>query len=251
MATNRHVAVPWEMMLSSTDRTNIETQVFEYVAAVIRRYEAEKQDVAIQNTLMRLAGYDVVDYSSDLETEAIMHLLRNAKPSISGHHEYLGILLPGHYYRTVADLKSCQVIAESGDPKVDVALIRMNDPHTPKELEGKYFYLENARLDETTIKITEPITTIGYPYGETAAYDIGNGLELSPSHSTSSISKRPDYIKFQIQKVSKVGESGSPVIDSKRNLIGMVYSTYNNSELTYACNIKHLVKLFEENKYRK
>ena len=253
LGTNRHVAVPWKMMLSGADRVNIKMQIRQNVNGIIKEYRKNTQRKVAQTAVLQLAGYDVEEKDTDDETDAIMEMLDKCTYNIDGHHQYLGILLPGHYYRTVADLLSCQVIAESGDSEKDVAMIRMNDPHTPKEvMDGGFFDINKfARTDETTIGITESVTTIGYPKGEKAAYDIGNGAELTPALSTSSISKKPDYKNFQIQKVSKGGESGSPVIDSKRRLIGVLHSGYTDSEITYCCNVKHLVKLFEENKVRK
>lgn len=247
LGTNRHIAVPWEYE-TNEQRLLIKLQMREKVNKLVGAHRKEQQESISQKTLMRAVGYDVVDQDDDV-WGVIMEELDKCEYEISGKFEYLGILLPGNTYTTSADLIACQVIAESGDPKKDVALLRLNNPETPARIVKAGFYrIKNARLDETKLQISEPLQTIGYPKGLQIGMELGNGEELNPTHHNASISRKPDNNAFQMQTVAMGGQSGSPVLDAKRNLVGVLYAGYNNNEITYCCNIKHLVELY--NKYK-
>ena len=145
------------------------------------------------------------------------------------------------------------MIAESGDPKKDVALIRLNSQQTPEFIvTNGYYNIENARTDETQLKITEEqLRIIGYPGGMQIGFKTGNGAEINPTVHTTTLSKVPDDNEFQLQTVGLGGQSGSPIIDSNRNLVGVFYSGLEGNEIAYGCNIKHLAELFNRYKVKK
>ena len=78
---------------------------------------------------------------------------------------------------------------------------------------------------------------------------MGNGKELNPTIYKTNMSRKPDNNCFQVQTVTIGGQSGSPVFDAKRNLVGVLFATYSNTQITYCCNIKHLVDLYEKYKW--
>ncbi len=243
MGTNRHIAVPWEY-LSKTEISEINQQMQECVG----------NTGALREVLLNILQANIKNKVLSYET-AVAYLERFSKSGfdISGHFEYLGIILPGHNVSTIADLMSCQVIAESGDSKKDVALIRLNSQQTPDYIvQSGYYSMENARLDETQLKITEdPLKVIGYPGGMSVGFKTGNGTEINPTVHYASLSKLPDYNEFQVQSVGLGGQSGSPVIDAKGNLVGVFYSGIEGNEIAYCCNIRHLAELFNQNKVKR
>ena len=194
-----------------------------------------------------------VDIPYDKEIAARFDLLKKSDFEISGHHEFLGIVLPGQNFSSTEDLSRCQVIAESGDAKKDVAIIRTNTPRTPDFIANRgYYRMENARLDETKLKVNEALSCIGYPTGGTLGYDIGNGKELRPTFTNFTVAKIPDEYQFQVQGVSLGGNSGSPVFDQERNLVGVLWGGLRRSDnITFICNIKHLNDLYQANKFMK
>ena len=167
--------------------------------------------------------------------------------------EYIGVALTGTNFTTIADLYSCQVIAESGDKERDVALIRLNSKKTPDDIvKGGIFDIENARVDETSlIPQEEELTTIGYPseFG-TGMNLITKGTEYLPTVHRTYVSKTPDDDMFQLQSNVVGGQSGSPIIDKEHRLVGVVFGSYRGTDVAYGCNIKHLKALYDKNKAR-
>ena len=248
LGTNRHVACPWtEDAEDQYVSVDIKTKMQSIINDLCTNYS---KDVAKRNYMKNRYGVDV---PYDKETAARFDLLKKSDFEISGHHGFLGIVLPGQNFSSTEDLARCQVIAESGDPKKDVAIIRMNSPRTPDFImEGGFFRMENARLDETKIKVSEPLSCIGYPTGGTLGFDIGNGMELRPTFTNFTVGKTPDEYQFQVQGVSLGGNSGSPVFDQDRNLVGVLWGGLRRSDnITFICNIKHLNDLYQKHKMKK
>ena len=182
-----------------------------------------------------------------------MQLLLQSDFEISGHHEFLGVLLPHQTFSTTNDFMACKPIAESGDSKKDVALLRLNTQQTPPDIvKNGYYRLENARVDQTTLELNEPINSIGYPAGQFLSTFIGNANESTPTYTNLTVSKRPDEYQFQAQGLSIGGASGSPVLDKDRNLVGVLWGRAGASDqVVFICNIKHFVEIFEKHKVMK
>ncbi len=241
MGTNRHVAVPWEY-LSKKELNEIRQQMAKNVSADFSKMSENLYmvlNIALMSGSLSLddaKGYIARFLKSDFE--------------ISGKFDYLGVILPGTTFTTTADLMACNVIAESGDPNKDVALIRLNSHQTPAPIvKNGYYRLENARIDEKTLDITsDKLRIIGYPGGLNVGFRTGNGEEMTPSVHNATLSKKADKYNFQVQTVGLGGQSGSPVIDAKGNLVGVFYGGILNNEISYCCNIKHLVELYNNSK---
>jgi V8-like Glu-specific endopeptidase len=116
---------------------------------------------------------------------------------------------------------------------------------------GAIYDLKNARVDESTLKPQdEELIIVGYPLGETVSDESFDGKELRPTMHKTTISKVPDDNQIQIQTVGIGGQSGSPVCDKKHRLVGVLCSGFRSTEVTFCCNIKHLVELYDKNKVR-
>lgn len=240
MGTNRHIAVPWEYR-DADDEENIRQQM-----------EIARQ--ATSGNLYELLAYNVMTgaLSAD-DANAWLRRYQNSPLEISGKHAFFGIGLTGSKVNNQIDLQQAQVIAESGDPKKDVALIRLNSRKTPDYIVkmGAIYDIEHARVDERSLKPQdEELTIIGYPMGETVANETFDGKELRPTIHKASLSKTPDDNQIQIQAVGIGGQSGSPVIDKSHRLVGVLCSGFKGTEVTYCCNIKHLVELYNKNRVR-
>lgn len=155
MGTNRHIAVPWEYR-DADDEENI-------------RQQMEKARQATSGNLYELLAYNVMTgaLSAD-DANAWLRRYQNSPLEISGKHAFFGIGLTGSKVNNQIDLQQAQVIAESGDPKKDVALIRLNSRKTPDYIVkmGAIYDIEHARVDERSLKPQdEELTIIGYPMG--------------------------------------------------------------------------------------
>lgn len=240
MGTNRHIAVPWEYR-DADDEENI-------------RQQMEKARQATSGNLYELLAYNVMTgaLSAD-DANAWLRRYQNSPLEISGKHAFFGIGLTGSKVNNQIDLQQAQVIAESGDPKKDVALIRLNSRKTPDYIVkmGAIYDIEKARVDERSLKPQdEELTITGYPMGETVTNETFDGKELRPTIHKASLSKTPDDNQIQIQAVGIGGQSGSPVIDKSHRLVGVLCSGFKGTEVTYCCNIKHLVELYNKNRVR-
>jgi hypothetical protein len=245
MGTNRHIAVPWEYRTKEQD---------ESIRQLIER--------SVQQGMLKEGGYlynmliaSVLSGNETVIKNAEAWIARYQKSSItiSGSFAYFGIGLTGSKINSTIDLQQAQVIAESGDDKKDVALIRLNTRKTPDYIikMGAIYDLEHARIDETKLKPQDDeLTIIGYPLGERVSDESFDGKELRPTMHKATLSKVPDDNQMQIQTVGIGGQSGSPVCDKKHRLVGVLCSGFNNTEVTFCCNIKHLVELYNKNKVR-
>ncbi|MBQ9677379.1 MAG: FHA domain-containing protein [Prevotella sp.] len=243
MGTNRHIACPWAE-LSNDDK--------DAIRQTMEKFLVDRQQYLINNYLN--PAINAGDLS---QNDAVAWLSRVQKSEIefSGSFEYLGVALTGTNITSIADLHACQVIAESGDPEVDVAMLRLNSKKTPEDIvKGGFFDIENARTDEMSIIPQEDeLTTIGYPvqFGISLVDKIGKGVELSPTVHRTYISKTPNEHQFQIQSNVVGGQSGSPIIDKDRRLVGIVWGSHRGTEVAYGANIKFLKEMYDKYKARK
>jgi pSer/pThr/pTyr-binding forkhead associated (FHA) protein len=240
MGTNRHIAVPW-MYRTPEVEENIRQQM-EKLRQATGGFLYNLLSVAVSNGVLS------VD-----DVNAWWKRYQNSDFEIGGMHAFLGIGLNGTKVNSLNDLQQCQLIAESGDQKKDVALIRLNSRKTPDYIikMGAIYDIRKARVDEYSLKPQdEDFTIIGYPLGERVSDETFDGKELRPTIHKATLSKTPDENQIQIQAVGIGGQSGSPVIDSKHRLIGVLCSGFSGTEVTYCCNIKHLKDLYDKNKVR-
>ena len=227
LGTNRHIACPWEV---------------------------EELQKIIRNNTSRILTWIMDYYDRPVsDDEALMGIrMMTAKMKISGRHTFLGIALTGTNVNSIVDYKACQVIAHSDDSRKDVALLRLNEPFTPEKInKDGFFDINNARIDEATLEPQKDnLITIGYPAGFALGFNMKEGKELSPIVHRISLSKRPDDFNFQLQAQVIGGQSGSAIIDEDHNLVGVLFATHYGTDISYGCNIKHLVEIYNKHKLK-
>ena len=240
LGTNRHIAMPWDYL--SDD-------VVEAIKQTMEKLLNNRNP-----NLIKLLNYAISSKAvSSSDATAWYTRLQKSEIEISGSMEYIGVALTGTNFTTIADLSSCQVIAESGSSDRDVALLRLNSKKTPDDIiKGGFFNIDKARIDETTlIPQEEELTTIGYPaeFG-TGLNLIAKGTEYLPTVHRTYVSKTPDDNMFQLQSNIVGGQSGSPIVDKNGRLVGVVWGSIRGTDVAYGCNIKHLKELYDKNKAR-
>lgn len=244
LGTNRHIAVPWdEEYLTNDQKDDIKQGLTKFF------------DDSLDLLLRQILSKSVISGNLTMD-DALAYLKRIRKSNfmITGHFEYLGLIMPGTNFTTLADLLSCQVIAESGSDDKDVALIRLNSKKTPDDIVKAGFYdINKARVDESSLKPQEEeFTSVGYPaqFG-TGDNIVSKGKEYLPTVHRMYISKTPDDNMFQLQSNVVGGQSGSPIVDKNHRLVGVVWGSHRGTDVAYGCNIKHLKELYDKNKARK
>lgn len=242
LGTNRHIAAPWEY---------INNDEKDAIRQIIQKFFDSSANPYLLSLLSSSIKYGNL---SAVEAQAWYTRLQKSNYKITGHFEFLGVIMPGTNVTTVADMLSCQVIAESGSDDKDVAMIRLNSKKTPDEIVKNGFYdINEARTDEKSlIPQEEELTSIGFP----AEYGTGNnivskGKEYLPTVHRMYISKIPDDNQFQLQSNVVGGQSGSPIIDKNHRLVGVVWGSHRGTDVAYGCNIKHLKELYDKNKARR
>lgn len=242
LGTNRHIAVPWEY-INNDQKDAIRQNLEKFFNNSVNPY--------LQNLLN--ASIALNGLSAD-DAIAMYSRLQKSSYKITGHFDFLGLIMPGTNITTIADLLSCQVIADSGSEDKDVAMIRLNSKKTPEDIvKAGYYDINKARLDEQTlVPQEEELTTIGYPaqFG-TGENIVSKGKEYLPTVHRTYVSKTPDDNQFQMQSNIVGGQSGSPIVDKNHRLVGVVWGSHRGTEVAYGTNIKHLKELYDKNKARK
>ena len=241
LGTNRHIACPWDYL--SNDEKDVIRQQMQSISYGRNEY-------LIKRYLKPAIEYGILDTST---AQIWFDRLQRSDYEISGSFEYLGVILAGTSYTTIADLLSCQVIADSEKKERDVALLRLNSKKTPEQVvKNGYFDIEKARIDERGLRPQEEeLTTIGFPAENgTDVKFVGKGKEEIPIVHRTYISKAPDNDMFQLQSNVVGGQSGSPIIDKDFNLVGVIWGSIRTTDVAFGCNIKHLKELYDKNKVR-
>ena len=91
-----------------------------------------------------------------------------------------------------------------------------------------------------TVKLGEPVATIGYPQTDVQ----GREPKLGRGEISSLAGMRDDPATFQISVPLQPGNSGGPLLDLNGNVVGVVVGVLRNAqEVNYAVKSKHLAAL--------
>lgn len=250
LGTNRHVAVPWEY-LDKADEADIRKAVEEVrqsllpVAQLVSITElntlAGNKNIVAQ-CLLALWQQGGVTLT---ELNGYINSYRTSKIALSGKMAFLAVGYPNRNYNSASELVRCVVLKESGDREKDVALLQLNDHKTPEDI-PYLFDMECARTDVSTLKPqAEELYALGYPAGLFLNLSKNEDGGLKPFISKISVSKVPDLNTFEIQGEILGGASGSPIVDKKGRLVGVLFG-YRPLGATYGlgCHIKYLKELY-------
>ncbi len=253
MGTNRHVAVPWEY-LDKKDEADIRKAVENVrqelipVAQLVNLTElntlASKKNVVAQCLLLLWQKGGV----SLAELNGYINAFKISKIKLSGNTAYMGVGYPNRNYNSVTEFARCTVLKESGDREKDVALLQLNEHKTPEDI--PYIYdMENVRTDVADLKPQEEeLYALGYPAG-LLFFNLSDNKDggLKPFISKISVSKQPNVNTFEFQGETLGGASGSPIVDKKGRLVGVLYGMWLVGA-TYGrgCHAKYLKELYDQ-----
>ncbi len=248
MATNRHVAVPWEYR-SPEENDYIRNEVEKWLAQLkeVDQTKGVKNAKAdYQHNLSSSIGQTIDRMTKDFsDMNAMIARIKKSPYTISGNvtHRFIGY--PGVNYTTpVLEMERCDLVVESGTKEKDLAILQLNTKKTPKDI-PHIFRVDDFRLDQLE-PLKENLYTIGYPRG--LAWGLDNKTQsLEPFIRSVSCSKMPSTFDFEFQGESVGGASGSPIFDEYGRLVGVLWGGWA-AGTTYgkACQAKWLKQLYKK-----
>lgn len=245
MGTNRHIAVPWEYV-TKEDEDNIRQEIED-------RLPRSREDKEINKFLETGLGQTVLKYaySKSITRDAfikkvydICDRIRKSHYTIGGALNFITLGYPGNYYTHEDEFQRCNVLKVSDNKDIDLAILQLNNKKTPKEI-SKLFSPDDYFSDRLD-PLKDQLYVIGYPAGIIWGMD-DKSKSLEPTIRETKCSKEPGRYDFEFQANSVGGSSGSPVFNSKGQLVGILYGGYSIAGgSTKAVHAKFLKNLYED-----
>lgn len=248
LATNRHVAVPWEYR-DADDDNFIRNEVEKWLAQlreIDRTKTVEAAKIDYQYNLSSNIGRAIDKMTKNFdEMNAVIARIKKSSYTVSGNvtHRFVGY--PGRNYTSpVLEMERCDLVLESGTRDKDIAILQLNTKKTPKDI-ARIFRVEDFRL-EPLEPLKEELYTIGYPMGLRWGLD-NQTQSLEPFIRSLRCSKIPSTYDFEFQGESVGGASGSPIFDKQGRLAGVLWGGWA-AGTTYgkACQAKWLKQLYKK-----
>lgn len=249
LATNRHVALPWnEEYLPDSIHNILKQAVTNYKLSYIPRQVVNRS----QYDLLTKTPYgrELLRASKSLtDLNVLLSRVYNSPIKITGTMDYIAVGYPRTFIPEDLDgLERCNVICESGSKDIDIAILQLNKKKTPEDIQY-YFPIDN--INENKLEpMAEDLYTIGYPSGLVRAMDLKT-KSLEPTTRTTKVSKIPSKFVFEIQDDNTGGSSGSPVFDENKQLVGILSGGYQgNGASSIVVQARYLKELYEKEELR-
>lgn len=252
MATNRHVAVPWEY-----EDEEIRTQLLNDANATRKRFlpvtECNNMDDVNNLNASPLGRLIVAQWMesgdrSRANLNAMIDRMLQAKITLKGVMDYISVGYPDRYYTHLDELDRCFVLGESGTDDKDIALLQLNVKQTPENI--KYVFDIDTKVYEGVLDpLAEKLVVIGYPRGTDHAL-IENTHSLQPTVRETMVGMKPERYSFEYQGESIGGASGSPIFNPKNGMLyGVNWGKWTaGATFGRACKAQFLKELYNEYK---
>ena len=253
MATNRHVAVPWEYEdpnlekdLKNAVNAFVENEIpieipYDNADDVVEIYDSRNSFIwnCIKKQAKRDGNYNVRGVNN------IIRQLKKCKYTLIGKLDYIMVGYPGRNYTHVDEFERCFVLAESGTDDKDIALLQLNTKLTPANIE-RVFDVMNCETAKLKAQEDELIW-IGYPRG--TLLNLDNTINsLEPNIRSTYCSRPQSKYSFEFQGESLGGASGSPIFNKKNGkLVGILWGGWKvGATFGLACQAKYLKDMYKE-----
>lgn len=226
LATNRHVAVPWEVADEEEQRgwkTAAEQFIHEQLPTLVHNEETEYMYTLSNSILWQMVYYQTLMEREDVRyTNSLIRQLQTAKWEVVGELDYFGIAYPGRHYDGIDELARCTLLDVSENPEIDLALIQLNDTTRMPAL--NWVFSPDKFNTAALVPQKDKLTWIGYPNGMAWARD-PKIHQLRPQVRETTCSSTPSKYFFDIQGEILGGASGSPVFETESGaLVGVAFS---------------------------
>jgi pSer/pThr/pTyr-binding forkhead associated (FHA) protein/S1-C subfamily serine protease len=212
LATNRHVAKPWESETVSNE------------SSITIRDLAEDYFKAKLTKLYEMGYSDALPYISQVKVEGVL--------------DNVFVIKNGDYYED-SNAARCAEVACGPTLEEDIAIFK-----SKTGLPANAAYVPMERIAKQKVEPLQTVVTIGFPYGLGLQKDWKNN-PIYANVVNGSISKSIDKFAFCFNAPSYQGASGSPVFDLHGNLVGIVHAKMQESGFVFAVKSEHLSKLIQ------
>lgn len=248
MGTNRHVAVPWEYEPEEKQKewhNEAEQLMHDHLPMELTSAEVEAAYNMSSSVFWPMVRTQAIKEGKGGQyANSLIRQLRNAKFKIVGELDYFGIAYPNRNYASLDEFSRCTMLDYSKDKEIDIALIQLNDPHTPESIPWVFdpstFSMEKIETQK------ERLTWIGYPNG--LAWSLDPKIQkLRPQVRETMCSSMPSKYYFDIQGEIVPGASGSPIFCTKTGrLMGIAYGhLLGGSTYGRAIHAKYLKEMYD------
>ena len=253
MATNRHIAVPWDEEYREDKLT--EELKEEYNKYILNQLKVNNWQFfflggiidAVPKLRSTSLGQAILNSCSNIsELQAKIKMIENSKVVISGELDFITVGYPGQNYTHEDEFQRCFVLSESGNKEIDLAILQLNTKKTPEDIlkKGRILDPSNIFTGELT-PLKEKYCVIGYPMGLTWGHD-ENTHSLEPNIRNTECTKMPSKYTFEFDANTVGGSSGSPLFNTKGQLVGVLSAAIMGQTVSFAVHAKYLKKMYEE-----
>lgn len=252
MATNRHVARPWENENSTRTDKELCNELWEQNIRYIPYVSPENIDEVASSgglitNLLNMAKLQTIKYGhGDYHTmNSILAKLKNLTPEVTGVMDYICVGYPGRNYTHRDEYDRCYVVGVSDSEDKDVAILQLNTKKTPEDIKD-VFSLDRIYTGKLT-PVDMKMRWEGYPRGMGEALD-QNTHSLEPQIRETTIGKVPSKYSFEIQGETGPGASGSPIYNpEKGEWYGIVWGGRGQTA-TYSlgCQAKYIKEVYDK-----
>ena len=244
LCTNKHIAKPW-VFSDADSQISAELknfyELYRQEQLPVDRVETDADLEKLKRTSWGNALVTaVMESDADdklVQLNLLLNKLKRAEVVISGEHEFMGIGYSSEYYSN-NQYDECHLLCEASDENVDVALIRLDSNETPKKVTN-IIDINSCVMERPAVN--QEMHVLGYPGGRHRTMDeIEKSLELQ--YKVTSCCKEPNRYYFWLDYGTIGGASGSPVLNEKGQLCGVLYGGYRGDGAVTAVNHAKFIK---------
>lgn len=215
LATNRHVAKPWESEKVSYGSKSVTVQT-----------AAEDYFRAKLNKLYEMGYTPAFQYISQIKVTGVLDDV---------------VIIPNGEYVDEKNAYNCHEVVCCANEEEDLAIFKVKTNSLPYN--STYVPIDRIKTVEPTRGMH--VLTIGFPFG--LKLQELEKTQLQANNASGAISRNDDIYSFGFTAVSYHGASGSPVFDTKGNLIGVLNAGIEFSQgFNYAIRSEFLANLIEQ-----
>ena len=214
IATNRHIAKPWE-----TETLQIDSK-WVTIQEAAEGYFRNKL-----NKLRHQGYYGALEYISQVKVKGVMDNV---------------VIVPNGDYIDERNAYNCSEIICGENQDEDVAIFKIRSTTLTIPPRASYIPLNKIKAIEPSLGMH--IMTIGFPFG--LMLQDYEDAPITANYAGGEISRQYDKYSFGFTGASYQGASGSPVFDSKGNVVGVLNARINGTQgFNFAIRAEYLEKL--------